>query len=183
MRDNDVRQHAFAYNLYILLNCLNPRHVRHADLLPEHTSVPTIPTLLVLYHTPVRFSLSYSSIYSVPIHSSLSRIIVPSKDIIWIFLDSVINSFGSQLSSFPSGIVNHYILEMSILNYRVTPYIPSGSCVRFTTLSHFTTIFIEFIILSLLSLLSPSALHIVPIVLLTFLMEINLVIILITVII
>ena len=70
--------------------------------------------------------------------------------------------------------------ETGILYYRVASSIPSGSRVRFTTLSHFypnlyhsrTTI----------SVLTP-ALNVTPIVLIAFLIDTNLVIILTTVII
>ena len=81
MRDNDVRQRPFTYNFGTLLKYLNPRHVRHSNRLPKHTTVPTVPNSLVLYHTPIHFSLSRSSIYSVPSPSSLSRINIPPKAI------------------------------------------------------------------------------------------------------
>ena len=55
----------------------------------------------------------------------------------WLSFDSIINSFGSQLVSWIGGIINHYILETSILHYRIATYIPSDSCVLFTTLSNF----------------------------------------------
>ena len=58
MRDNDVYQRTLANNFYVFLNCSNPRHVKHEDILPERTIVSNVPTPLVLYHTPVRFSLS-----------------------------------------------------------------------------------------------------------------------------
>ena len=55
MREIDVRQRPFAYNFDVLFNCSSPRHVRNTDLLPEHTTVPTVPTPLIIYHNPIRF--------------------------------------------------------------------------------------------------------------------------------
>ena len=90
-RDNNIRQRSFAYNFDVFLHCLNPRHVRHVDLLPEHLNLLTVPTLLVLYHAPIHFSLSCSFIYSVLTPFFLSRIVVPHEDIMWLSFDSVIN--------------------------------------------------------------------------------------------
>ena len=53
----------------------NPRHIKHTDLLREHITMLTILTLLVLYHTPVHFSLSCSSIHNVPQPLPLFRVL------------------------------------------------------------------------------------------------------------
>ena len=95
VRENDVRQRPFLYNFDVFFNCSNPRHIQNADILPEHTTVPTVPTPLILYHTSIRFSLSYSSIFSKSALSSFSRVVVPPKYITWLSFDSVLNPFGS----------------------------------------------------------------------------------------
>ena len=96
MRDNDIYQRPFAYNFDVFLIFSNPPHVKHIDILTEHS---TILTPFVIYHTPVRFSLSCSSIHSESTSSSLPRFVVPRKSITWLSFDSVIHSFGSQLES------------------------------------------------------------------------------------
>ena len=108
MLDNDVRKRAFAYNFDVFLNCSNLRHVKYEDLLPEGTTAPTVPTPLVLCRTPIRFSLSCSSIHSVPTPSSLPRLVLRPEDIPWLSFDSVIHTFDTQLVSWPGGIVNLY---------------------------------------------------------------------------
>ena len=55
MRENDVRQRPFAYNFDVFFNYSNSRHVRNVDLIPEHTTVPTVPIPLVLFHIPIHF--------------------------------------------------------------------------------------------------------------------------------
>ena len=62
MCENDIRQRPFAYNFDVFFNCSNCRYVQNVDLLPDHTIVPTVRTLLVLYHNLTHFSLSCSSI-------------------------------------------------------------------------------------------------------------------------
>ena len=108
MPDNDIRKCPFAYNFDVFLNCLNLRHVKYEDLLPEGMTVPTVPTPLILCRTPVRFSLSCSSIHSAPTPSSLPRLVLPPEDILWLSFDSVIHRFDTQLVSWPGGIVNLY---------------------------------------------------------------------------
>ena len=137
LSDNDVHNRPFGYNFDVFLIFSNPRHVKYVDLLPDYTTVTTILTTLVQFHISVRFSLSCSSVHSVSTSSSLLRIVFPLADIIQLSFESVIHAFGSQLASLPGSIVNHYILETSILNYRVASNVPSGSRLRFTTLSYF----------------------------------------------
>ena len=136
------------------------------DILPEYTTVFTIPTPLVIYQTHIRFSLSCSSIHNTHIPSSLLQLVVPSEDITLLSFDSIIHSFGSQLESWSGGIVKYYMLETSILHYRVICYIPSSSLIRFTTffISIIITI-IDFIIVVLLFLLLFPALKLVIVVL------------------
>ena len=94
-------------------------------------------TPFVLYHTHVIFSLSCPSIYSTSHPSSFLRHVLSPEGITRISFGSVIYILGSQLASWPGGIVNHYILKTSILHYRVASYIPSSSPVWFTTLFNF----------------------------------------------
>ena len=61
MCTDDVRQRPFAYSFDVFLNCSNPRQVKYTYLLLEYTTISIVITPFVLYHTPVRFSLSGSS--------------------------------------------------------------------------------------------------------------------------
>ena len=51
------------------------------QILPEHTTVFTVPTPLVLYRIHVHLFLSYFSIHSAPVHSSLPRLVLPPANI------------------------------------------------------------------------------------------------------
>ena len=83
------------------------------------------------------FSLSISSKYHALVSPYLSNIVVPPEDLTLLSFISVIQYFGSQLESWPNGIINHYILETDMLHYPITIYLPSRFTVQFTTLSHF----------------------------------------------
>ena len=117
MRDNNVWQRPFVYSVGVFLNFPNLLHVKHINLLLEHTTVFTIPIPLVLYHIP--------------------HLVVPPEAITCLLYDSVIHSFCSWLVSWSGGIVKQYILETIKLYYRVASYIPCGSLVRLANLSHF----------------------------------------------
>ena len=127
----------FLFITLVFFNCSNPRHIKYIDLLSEYTTVSTVPTPFILYHDPVRFSLSGVFIHNASVPSSLLRLVVPPEYITWLLFDYVIHSFGSQLTSWPGGIVKHYMLEISIFYYCVTPYMLSDTFIRFTTLFYF----------------------------------------------
>ena len=126
------------------------------------------------------FSLSISSKYHALVLSYLSNIVVPPEDLTLLSFNSVTHYFGSQLESWPNGIVNHYILETDMLHYPITIHLPSRFTVQFKTLSHFIIISTDFIIIEIISLLLVPALNIVLIVCIVFLMGIKLVITMIT---
>ena len=110
MRTDDIHLCSLAYNFDVFLSCSNPSQVHDAGLLQKHATISTIPTPLVLYHTPIRFYLLISSNNHALVPSSFPCIIFSPEDIIWLSFNSVTRSFVPQLESFPDGIVTHYIL-------------------------------------------------------------------------
>ena len=94
MRTDDIRLHPFAHNFNVFLHCSNPRQVYNTDFLLEHTTISTVLTPLILYHSPVRISLSIVYIHHASVPSSPPSIVVPPDDITWLSFDSVIYSFG-----------------------------------------------------------------------------------------
>ena len=99
--------------------------------------ISTLLTPLDLYYTPVRYSLSSSSIHHAIVSYFFPSLVVPPGDISRLSFDSVIDSLGSQLASWIGDVVNHYLLETSIQYCRVAPYLPARSSIPFTTLSNF----------------------------------------------
>ena len=99
MRCNDEMLRPFAYNFNVFSQCSNPRHVSKHDVSTAIDTVSTIPTPSVLYHYPIRFS---SPLHSTPTQahiSSLTGIVVPPNDVVWLSFDSVVHSLGSHLLS------------------------------------------------------------------------------------
>ena len=129
MRTDIIHLYSFTYNLDVSLKQNNPRNIYDTDLLSNHITMSTGPTLLVLYHISFRFSLSILSNYHASVPSSLLSIVVPPEDIVWLLFDSVTHYFGSQLESYSGGIFTQYILGISMIYYRVASYLPSRSTV------------------------------------------------------
>ena len=95
MRTDDIRLRPLSYNFDVSLHCSNFRHIYDTDLLPEHTTVSTVPTPLVLYHSAVCFSLSISSINHASVPFSLPSIVISPGHITLLSFDSIIYSFDS----------------------------------------------------------------------------------------
>ena len=136
MPSKDILLRPFAYNFDVFLTCYNPRHVSYIDISPSHDNLCTLPPPSVLHHYFIRFSFNLLSL-SPPLNDSpFPGLVVPPNNIIWLSFDSVIHSFGSQLTSRPGCIVQHYMLEASDLHFRVASYFHSRSSTYFTTLQH-----------------------------------------------
>ena len=95
VRTNNIRLRPFNYNFDVSSHCSNFRHIYDTDLLPEHTTVSTVPTPLVLYHSAVCFSLSISSINHASVPFSLPSIVISPGHITLLSFDSIIYSFDS----------------------------------------------------------------------------------------
>ena len=102
--------------------CSNPRHVSHHDFISDAITVSTVPTPSVLYHYIVRFSSNLQSLLTITSRPSLSGLVVPPTNEVWLSFDSVVNSFGSHLLSWPGSNVTHFMLETSTLHFRIATF-------------------------------------------------------------
>ena len=116
---HDVLIHVMLYNM----------------MFPSVETVSTISTLSVLYHYPIRFSCNLQFIPTTSPPSSLSGIVIPPNDVVWLSFDSIVHSLGSHLLSCPSSNVKHYMLEKNVLYFRIASYLTSHSSIHFTTLN------------------------------------------------
>ena len=170
MCDNDVHQRPSTCNFDVFFKWFEPspyqtcRSFTHTPLCPlsRHLWFFIIHPFAFLYH-----------ILLFLVHQSLLNFRMLSFHL-KILRGYFIHSFVSQLASWPSSIVNHYMLER---RYCIIVLLLMSLLVFvFSSLSYYTTIFIDFIILALLSLLSFPVLNLDHIVLLDFLIDINLII-------
>ena len=136
MQSKDIHLRPFTYNLDVFLSCFNPHHISSADTTSSHNTVSTLPTPSVIYHSPIRFSSALSISPLVLLDSPLPSILVPPDNITWLYFDSILHSFRSQLQPWPYGIVKHCMLETDPLHFRIATYFHSNSYLHFTTFTH-----------------------------------------------
>ena len=91
MRSKDICLRPFAYNFDFFPTWYNPCHFSHTDISPVHYPIRFISNLLFL-PTPLN-------------NSPIPGLAAPPNNIIWLYFDSVIHSFGFQLTSWPGSIV------------------------------------------------------------------------------
>ena len=136
MRSKDIMLRPFVYNVNVFSQWSNPRHFSQHDVSTAIETVSTIPTPSVFYHYLIR---GFSPLQSIPAQthiSSLTWIVVPPNDVVWLSFDSVVHSLGSHFLSWPDINVKHYMLETSELHFRIASSFNSHSSIRFTTLYH-----------------------------------------------
>ena len=68
------------------------------------------------------FLFQITIIIAASIYSPLPGLTVPTDNIIWLSFEAVLHSLESQLISWPSRIVQRYMLETSTLNFRIVSY-------------------------------------------------------------
>lgn len=83
------------------------------------------------------FLFQITIIIAASIYSPLPGLTVPTDNIIWLSFEAVLHSLGSQLISWPSSIVQRYMLETSTLNFRIVSYFHSSYSIYFITIPYF----------------------------------------------
>ena len=83
------------------------------------------------------FLFQITIIIAASIYSPLPGLTVPTDNIIWLSFEAVLHSLGSQLISWPSRIVQRYMLETSTLNFRIVSYFHSSYSIYFITIPYF----------------------------------------------
>ena len=103
------------------------------------------------------FLFQITIIITASIYSPLLGLTVPRDNIIWLSFESVLHSLGSQLISWPSSIVQRYILETSTFNFRIVSYFHSSYSIYFITIPYyFITSIASIVIVSVNTGLLPT---------------------------
>ena len=138
----DVSICPFEYSVDVFHHCNNQRHVIASNVLSISTTISSIPSIHLLYHTPIKFSTicSFSSVLTIPRQDNachtLPVTVVPSPLITWISFDAVINSLAPILFRKGYNTLQHIICKSYSLSFSLAQIISPDVTISLTTFTY-----------------------------------------------
>ena len=142
LHTEDVSIRPFAYSVDVFHHCNNQRHVITSNVLSISTTITSIPSIHLLYHTPIKFSTicSFSSVPAIPRQDNachtLLVTVIPSPPITWISFDAVINYLAPILFRKGYNALQHIICKSYSLSFPLAQITSPDVKISLTTFTY-----------------------------------------------